>query len=129
MIDVTFLLLVFFILTFTFRPAEGEIPSALPSPDDDGRDVIGLLCEPIEVRVLPAGPQGADAIYEMRGAAGVITTPHELHNQLLARRQLLGGQADVVIRPTRDVRWQHAVEAFNQAVRARFKTVTFKRLD
>jgi hypothetical protein len=34
-------------------------------------------------------------------------------------------EAPVFISPTRDVRWAFVVEAFNQAVRARFKNIGF----
>jgi len=31
----------------------------------------------------------------------------------------------VIIRPERDVAWQHALDAINQAVRAKFENVAF----
>ncbi len=118
MIDVTFLLLVFFLLTFTFREAEGQIRGALPATDP-GRPSWAS----IDLHVRPAGPAGQDGVFELVGDAGVITDPTELYSRLAARRVVLSDESAVTIRPVWSVRWQHVVEAFNQAVRADFQNV------
>ncbi|HDZ20535.1 hypothetical protein LCGC14_0471170 [marine sediment metagenome] len=122
MIDVTFLLLVFFILTFTFRQMEGQLPGALPRPDVPWT-AMDTLRRPIHLRIHPAGAAGA--VYELTGAAEAITSPHALHAALLARRRILTGRTPVSIEPAGNVRWQYAVEALNQAVRAGFNTISF----
>ena len=115
MIDVTFLLLVFFLLTFTFREQEGQIRANL------GGDRGGLL-QPMRISVHPAGPGNRQAIFELAGA-DAMTSPEELYDVLRARREVLSGESPISIKPARSVRWQHVVEAFNQAVRARFENV------
>ena len=118
MIDVTFLLLVFFLLTFTFREAEGQIRGALPATGS-GRPSWAS----IDLHVRPAGPAGTDGVFELVGDADVITDPNELYSRLAARRAVLSEEATVTIRPVWSVRWQHVVEAFNQTVRADFQNV------
>ena len=125
MIDVTFLLLVFFILTFTFRQEEGQIRAGLPKQGSLGGQPP--LITTLRVLVLPAGRDGRDAVYEMAGAGSVISSPEELYTILRGRREALPEKVVVVIKPTRSVRWQHVVEAFNQAVRARFEGVSLAR--
>ncbi|MDY6914012.1 MAG: biopolymer transporter ExbD [Planctomycetota bacterium] len=121
MIDVTFQLLLFFLLTFTFREAEGQIPSRLPIGDiTKGHDV---KIDPIFVVIRPAGDQ---AIYEMSGINVGIHGPEELYRTLMGRQRALGSkEVPVVIKPRGDVAWQHVVEAFNQAIRAKFKNIGF----
>jgi biopolymer transport protein ExbD len=121
MIDVTFLLLLFFILTFTFRQMEGQLPGALPGPDR--LTAKETLRRPIHLRIHPAGAAGA--VYELTGAAEAITSPRALHAALRARRRILTGRTPVSIEPAGNVRWQYAVEALNQAVRAGFNTISF----
>jgi biopolymer transport protein ExbD len=126
MIDVTFLLLVFFLLTFTFREQEGQIRAGLPKQGSLA-GIPGMIVR-VPVLVHSAGPAGRDAIYEMEGVESVISSPQELYAMLRARRQALSADGVVVvIKPTRHVRWQHVVEAFNQAVRAKFESVSLAR--
>ena len=121
MIDVTFQLLLFFLLTFTFREAEGQIPGRLPVGDvTQGQDV---KVDPIFVVIRPAGDQ---AIYEMSGVNVGIHGPEELYRTLMGRQKALSSkEVPVVIKPRGDVAWQHVVEAFNQAIRAKFTNIGF----
>ncbi len=125
MIDVTFQLLVFFIVTTTFRQQEGHIPGTLP---EKGGITAGAMVElkPIRVMLRPTGEDRADCIYEIGGYGIGIDSPAQLFAALRARQQALGSdEVPVVIQPRDDVRWQYVVEAFNQAVRAKFKNIGF----
>ena len=119
MIDVTFLLLLFFLLAFTFREAEGRIPGVLPE-----RDIIvkhpPTLLKQITIRVRPVR---ASATYEISCSPGLLRDPGQLHRALAALRKRLGPEVPVVVKARRDVRWRFAVEALNQAVRAGFGAV------
>ena len=123
MIDVTFLLLVFFLLTFTFREQEGQIRADLPSRGGHARgtrDVFGS----VRVTIHPAGRDGRDAVFEIEGAETALTSAQELYAALRARREVLADTRGIlIIRPSHKVRWQHVVEAYNQAVRARYDDV------
>ncbi|KPK86478.1 MAG: hypothetical protein AMJ81_01125 [Phycisphaerae bacterium SM23_33] len=122
MIDVTFQLLIFFLLACNFRMVEGQIQAKLP--DISGPEVAPpFLLEPIRVSLAPAGTEGEGVLIEI---GGVRTTrdPLELHavlKQLRDRYQ--SDEVPVIIQPAAEVRWAHVVDAFNQAVRARFKNV------
>ena len=123
MIDVTFLLLLFFLLTFTFRQAEGLIPATLPRGNGHGpefRIVVDV--------VPPLGP--------LDGDAGVFFIDNDrfdsaesLYRELERRKAALqwAGHA-VVIKPAPGVRWQHVVDAYSQGVRAKYQTICFYAL-
>ena len=125
MIDVTFLLLLYFLLTTTFRQAEGQIPGSLPRKMDVVAG-ISVPLQPICIVLRPAGEGRHGVIYEMSGLNVGLRSPQELYERLIARQRAIGSsEAPVLIQPRPDVRWQHVVEAFNQAVRAKFKKIGF----
>jgi biopolymer transport protein ExbD len=115
MIDVTFLLLTYFLLTTTFRQAEGQLPGTLPKPP------IGIeLAVVIPVHVRAAGENSQNAVYALDGQDRLIRTPQELIESLRARRDREGGRdLSVEIHAGRAVRWRYVVEAYNQALGAK----------
>ena len=128
MIDVVFQLLLFFLLTTTFRPDEGVLLANLPGtrPDErvPGPDIV--------VELHPVGLRGVRyvmsdmSLVEDGLAPDARAVPETLYGLLDRRREQLGELADdsrVVIRAQGDVRWRYVVEAFNQAARARFKKI------
>jgi len=125
MIDVTFQLLLFFLLTFTFRQAEGLIPGSLPGHQGVAQDDP---VPPIVIDVVvPLDMVNADA-----GAFLIENDRYDNAQQLFLelKRQKLELQSDrrpVVIKPAPGVRWQHVVDAFSQGVNAKYKKVGFAR--
>jgi len=115
MIDVTFLLLTYFLLTTTFRQAEGQLPGTLPKPPyGDLRAAV----IPVEVRA--AGENCQNAVYALDGQDRLIRTPQELIESLRARRDREGDRdVSVEIHAGRAVRWRYVVEAYNQALGAK----------
>jgi len=128
MIDVTFQLLLFFLLTCEFRESEGNLPSSLPP----GTVPVGPVAppplpDPIQIRVRPSADR-ASACYQVTGAAAMIRNPGELFWHLKARQEQLGSaDAPVVILPDGPVPWESVVQAFNQAVRAHYTKIGFGR--
>ncbi len=125
MIDVTFLLLLYFILTTTFRVQEGQIPGTLPQ---SGGIVAGESVElkPLYILLRPTGVDRLGCIYEIRGRGIGIDSPAQLYAVLKAWSEAVGTtEIPVIIQPRSDVRWRYVVEAFNQAVRAKFKNIGF----
>ncbi|HDZ20534.1 hypothetical protein LCGC14_0471160 [marine sediment metagenome] len=125
MIDVTFQLLLFFILTFTFRESEGLIPGALPKRGTGGVSARQTLNKPIRIRIIAVDARKR-AVYEIEGVNERIEDPEKLYKILIGRQEVLKSkEGPVIIKPDAVVRWQYVVEVFNQAVRARFKTIGF----
>ncbi len=122
MIDVTFQLLLFFLLTMTFRAEEGQIPSTLPKKGEEGAPTLNV---PIRIIIRSVG--------EMRNAVRYDVNDVSIENdpaKLLSRLQALGqvrskDKTQVVIEPLGLVRWGFVIEAYNQAVNARYKKVGF----
>ena len=120
----TFQLLLFFLLTFTFREAEGLIPGTLPQGDIGMADITDLPM--IYVKVHPDPNNAVGAIYLIKGQNVAIRHAGELYRILEGEKRVTGSaNRPVVIEPRGDVRWEHVVNAFNQAVRAKYKKIGF----
>jgi len=125
MIDVTFQLLLFFLLTCEFRESEGMIPGTLPHTGP------GLVCgfdlppDPITIRVIPSADR-LSASYELSGVREAVASPRRLGQLLKVRQELLGtSEAPVVIVPAGRAPWRFVVEAFNQAKKADYRKIGF----
>ena len=125
MIDVVFQLLLFFLLACQFRTQEGLIPANLP--DIKGPEISQpLRVRPVHVNVVATGPENQGALFRIE------ETDLQWSNAggLYAYLKDLAGKEDpqrvpVLIKPVGLVRWGHVVNAFNQAVLARFKRIAF----
>jgi biopolymer transport protein ExbD len=126
MIDVTFQLLLFFILTCEFRESEGMIPGTLPSKGSIAQQVSDTPPpDPIQIKVIPSGDRQS-ASYELTGVGVAITTVMELGQRLKERQEQIGSkEVPIVIFPNADVPWGFVVEAFNQAKLAEFQKIGF----
>ena len=121
MIDVTFQLLLYFLLTTTFLAPKKQLMGTVPSPA--GRPSILL---PIHVVVEPAGPSNGVAQYQIDDEQPTRDAG-QVYSALAARVQLAGdAEIPVVIHASRDVRWAYVIEVFNAASSAGFKAVTFE---
>jgi biopolymer transport protein ExbD len=124
MIDVTFQLLLYFLLTSTFKPDEGQIPGSLP---EKGLSVPSPR-PPIRIVLEPRGVNHEFVSYEIDS---LKTFDQEKEEDLFLRlqaRQQSGSATDetpVQIHPWSSVRWKYVVAAFNAAVRARYKNISF----
>ena len=117
MIDVTFLLLIYFLTTTTFRQDEGQLPGTLP-----GKGVVNpppVVTVPVQLRAV--GDDCQSVLYSIDGADQPLRSPRELVESLRDRRQRTGDNAIVVIKAGRNVRWRYVVEACNQAASADFQ--------
>ncbi len=122
MIDVTFQLLIFFLLAFQLRQPEGPIPASLPQTGT-GTKVDTRLAKPIHIVIRPVGDD--DALYEIGGYPTPTADPDEVYSVLQSRKDSMGPKVPVIIKPTEDVKWRFVIEAFNAAVRARLENVAF----
>jgi biopolymer transport protein ExbD len=126
MIDVTFQLLIYFILTTTFRQAEGQIPGTLPKAGASGAQTMEKLQTPIKITLHPTGESNEGVAYEVSGVHQRIVDPQILYDVLKERRDADGNESPVIINARRDVRWRFVVEVFNQVVANEFKNIAFQ---
>ena len=131
MIDVTFQLLIFFLVTTTFRPPEGQIPGAVPSTGM-GRPTEALPELPqIKIMVAAANVETEKPTFQIIELNVLLEGPDALYSWLV--EQAKAGESatkntDVVIDPAGTAVWGHTVEAYNQAIRAGFEKVAFAPL-
>ena len=125
MIDVTFLLLIFFVVTTTFKRAEGVFTSQLPK--DAGAPVAALPISPIVVRISQLDPEGEDYRISIDNFTRAPSTFLDLARFLVEVQGSPGFDAEtpVVIFPESEVRWDHVVNCWNAAVRAKCRNITF----
>jgi len=125
MIDVVFNLLLFFVLTATFRQAEGQIAGTIPELGSFGGAVAAVVeLDPLPVVIHRPATEDQQDVFVVGGFP--VRGGDELYEHLLNRKRILGSdEVPIIIRPGPDVPWQFAVDAFNQAVRAKFKKIGF----
>jgi len=137
LIDVTFLLLVYFMVATSFASSERVYRMDLPDRTGAaGSDAFELIEEPLRISVMSTGL--SPSMYRLN-IEGPYPQPEsfEALASYLRRTQVgsvdAGGgalfEADhpIIIQPTRSTRWEHAIEAFNAAARERYTNVTFAK--
>lgn len=125
MIDVSFLLLIFFLVTTSFERAEGILASNLPR--GQGAPTVALPISPIVVRLTQTGPGDDDYSIRIDHFDAVPAGPLELTAQLHRIHQQTGfdKQTPVVIVAESAVRWDHVVGCWNAALRAGCERIAF----
>lgn len=123
MIDVTFQLLLYFLLTSTFRQDEGQIPGSLPQ--SGGASAEKVPFQPVRIVIAPEGPGREHARFTVDNYPPTADA-NEFY-AYLEKRASQGSKDEipVLIQSNGFVRWKYVVEAFNQAVRAKFKKIGF----
>ncbi len=126
MIDVSFLLLIFFLVTTTFERAEGILSSSMPT-DQGSRATIALPISPIVVRIQKTGAQHNDFTIKIDRFDGAPQTFDALPEFLVGIFATPGfdEETPVVIVAGNDVPWDHVVACWNAAVRAGSKKIAF----
>ena len=124
MIDVIFQLLIFFLLTMTFRAEEGQIPGSLPQ---EGGIAAGtqVELEPLVIEIKPWGSDRSRCRYEVTGRPIPLEEPGQLYEVLRQRKEEMGQDEPVIMRPAPNVPWHYVVEAINQAVRAEYTKIGY----
>ena len=137
LIDVTFLLLIFFMVATSMNADEEAYRMDLPEREGiGGADPFTLDDNPLRILVNSTGlgpnmyelridgpyPQPADfkALYQYLNQKQVNPT-----NASIGSGAMFEPDHPIVIQPTRATRWEHAMEAFNAAARAHYTNVTF----
>lgn len=132
MIDVIFLLLIYFVITANFTPDEGVLTARLPQGTGRPAQDLTPPQRPLNIVLTPAGE--TDCRIRIEGYPQIPSGFAELAEFLVKLqydpdRDLRSGafkpDSPVVIRPDAGVRWQHVANAFNAAVRARYTNINF----
>lgn len=125
MIDVTFLLLIFFLVTTTFERAEGILESRLPQTHT--RATVSLPISPIVIRITQAGEDASDYTIRVDRFDHAPQKFAELSGFLVQLQQQSGFDRDtpIVIVAGNDVRWDHVVSCWNAALRAECNNIAF----
>jgi biopolymer transport protein ExbD len=125
MIDVSFLLLIFFLVTTTFERAEGILASRLP--EARGTPTVALPISPIVLRLTQIGPGYDDYAIRIDRFREIPIESAELGDHLRQIHQLPGFdiQTPVVIVAENDVRWDHVVSCWNAAVGVGCERIAF----
>jgi len=135
MIDVTFLLLIYFVACTRFVVGEETYRTDLPQTLGSGpaADPFELDEEPLTIRVATRMDDERIPVLRIDGTYPQPDSVAALHEFLAAR--IIGGTGEglfaadhpIVIVPASSARWQHALEVFNAAARAGFTNLTLAK--
>ena len=114
MIDVVFLLLIFFVWTSSFDLPEFDLPSAIAEPPTGGSELSAQPApvEPFDEIVIRLSTREARTLIELNGQA--ISDTGQLRDRLEAILAL-GVQPPVIIDPSPQIAMNVAVEAYDAA--------------
>lgn len=120
LIDVTFMLLLYFLLTSTFKQPEQQMMAPLPAPG--GKQSVLM---PIHITLRPTGSMDTGVQYQI-GEDEATGDLSDVRATLDARARAISDlEVPVVIHADEEVRWNYVVEAFNAASTAGFEAITF----
>jgi len=134
MIDVTFLLLIYFLVATEFKLGEEvyrlDLPERLPASQQ--REPFELDREPLHVKVATVSPAACSIRLETRHAR--LDQPQsfeELFRFLESNRiggahsgGLFAADHPIIVEPAGTTTWQHVVQAFDAAARAHYTNIT-----
>ena len=145
MIDVTFQLLLYFLLTSTFQEDEGQIPGTLPALGKGGTPsplkpvTIKITADPFNMsagattekyyfqienqgREFDKFPAGFSEEDREKGSKRLQKELKDIFSKLDETQKK---KISLKIEPSQYTRWSYATEAFNQAVAAGFTKIAF----
>ena len=132
MLDITFLLLIFFILTASFAVDEGVLATELPR---GSHPVVGEVVEiPPDILRIEVSSNGTSMVAELKGVESATATTqaevyHLLHTWRFDAKTNPNGwllpNTSIVIAPDNKTGWDDVVGVFNAAIRAGMVDVSF----
>ncbi|MCG3131395.1 MAG: hypothetical protein FLDDKLPJ_02186 [Phycisphaerae bacterium] len=124
MIDMTFLLLIFFVVTTTFEKREGVLSTRMPA---ETAAAPPLPVKPVVIRLSPAGAEAELAVIAVEPTDQKPGDFRRLYEVLVELRGRPGfdDQTPVIVRAEGDVIWDHLVNAWNAAIRAGYQNIAF----
>jgi biopolymer transport protein ExbD len=132
MIDVVFLLLIYFMVATEFKTAEESFPMDLPMREHG--QTISLDNKPLVIVVESAGETKSDIRIRLEGPWDPIGTLDGLTKFLQANKAgkfsasgLFTHDHPILISPASETRWDHTIAAFNAVARADFVNITLEK--
>lgn len=134
LIDVTFLLLIYFMVATSITLGEEVYRLDLPDRSGTGAasDPFKLDEDPLRIEVVSTGVGPAQYRLHVSGPHPQPATFDDLFSFLRAAQVspnttngVFATDHPIIIQPSRTTRWDHAVEAFNAAAKAKYTNVTF----
>jgi hypothetical protein len=128
MIDVVFLLLVYFMVATDFSPAEEVFRLDLPAAAA-AASPLDLQEAPLRVQVLP-GPEGGPPQVTVEGPWSDLQTPDELRvflaGAVVPRGDLFLADHPIIIVPGPETPWSQVIDTFNAVVAGGCTNVTLE---
>ena len=129
MIDVVFLLLIYFMVATEFKTAEESFPMDIPMRQHG--QTITLDDEPLIILVESAGTGSEDIRVRLEGPWDPIASLAELSSFLrsnkasgFGRQGLFVETHPILVKPTSITRWEHAIAAYNVVVNAAYTNIS-----
>ena len=119
MVDVVFLLLIFFMCTTSFQRPEERLPAPLPRASSVAKPSPGDDFEPIRIRI-----EGAGDTFSLRLNDSATTGMGDLLNKLIALHAL--ADVPVIISADEDIDFEHCVKILDLCIKAKFTKVAFR---
>lgn len=129
MIDVVFLLLIYFMVATEFKTAEESFPMDLPLRNHG--QIVSLDNEPLIIFVESAGEATGDLRVRLKGPWEPISSLRELSAFLRTNKAgsfgsggLFAQHHPILIRPSTETRWDHAMAIYNAVARELYTNIT-----
>jgi len=126
LVDVTFLLMIFFVIAGAFERWEGVLESKFPRTQGGGISTP-LPLSPVTLRLQSTGSGVNDFVVTVDATEIRTQSFEELAARLhdLQQNPAFSSDTPVVVTAEPRVRWDHVVNAWNAALRAGYQNVVF----
>lgn len=130
MIDMIFLLLIFFLVAAKWRPEENFLPFQLPAAQAQERRLVKP--EPLIIQIRPTetgcevqiGQLSTIQIKNETAEANLSALMEEIEKSLLAQKRFATDPIEIVCDP--DVKWEHLAKIYNIFYGAGLTDITFR---
>jgi len=130
MIDMIFLLLIFFLVAAKYRPQEDFLPFRLPVAS--ATDQSSVKPEPLTVAVYPTqtgcrvqiAQLDTVMINDNSTETGLALLMQTMQSRLLAQKRFAGDPIEIICDP--NVKWQHTAAIYNVLFGAGMTDITFR---
>jgi biopolymer transport protein ExbD len=122
MIDVTFLLLIFFLCTIKFKLLDGKMAAYLPKDVGVNKTQLEIELEKIDINmdISKSSPDGFDLVVngrKMENLQQFYRTVKDLHDR--------APELKATIYPGKGIQYGHVIKTVNECLRANLTNITF----